>query len=61
MDIRDTVAVVTGAGVGSGLAIAERLLGAEFAALPAAERAAARPPIPLPRLCDAVVGLIEDE
>jgi NAD(P)-dependent dehydrogenase (short-subunit alcohol dehydrogenase family) len=34
---------------------------AEFAALPQAERAATRPPIPLPRLCDAVVALIEDE
>jgi NAD(P)-dependent dehydrogenase (short-subunit alcohol dehydrogenase family) len=34
---------------------------AEFAALPPAERATTRPPIPLPRLCDAVVTLIEDE
>jgi NAD(P)-dependent dehydrogenase (short-subunit alcohol dehydrogenase family) len=33
----------------------------EFAGLPPAERAATEPPIPLPRLCDAVVGLVEDE
>lgn len=34
---------------------------AEFAALSPAERSTSRPPIPLPRLCDAVVTLIEDE
>ena len=34
---------------------------AELAALPDAERAAVAPPIPLPRLCDAVVALVEDD
>ena len=38
----------------------ERAL-AELAALPAAERAAVVPPIPLARLCDEVVVLIEDD
>ena len=34
---------------------------AGLAALPAAERAAVAPPIPLSRLCDAVVELVEDD
>ncbi|HEY7592455.1 MAG TPA: hypothetical protein VH969_04815 [Actinophytocola sp.] len=60
MDIHDTVAVGTGAGVGSGLAIAERAL-AERAELGEAERSAIRPPVPLSRLCEAVVELVVDE